>query len=74
MISPAEIDSMTNEQFDRQAFALIAREFGLGSLARFIRRHCSGPGDYTVGRHRWLDQVAPEEIERERLSQSDGQQ
>jgi hypothetical protein len=74
MISPAELDSMTNEQFDREAFALIVREFGLGGLARFIRRHRSGPGDYTAERHQWLDHLTPEEIEGEVFAESQRQQ
>ena len=50
MATPARIDQMSDEQFERQAFAVIVREFGLGGLARFIRLHHSGPGDYTSDR------------------------
>ena len=56
---------MTDEQFEQQAFALIVREFGLGGLARFIRLHRSGPGDYTADRHQWLSGITLEDIERE---------
>jgi hypothetical protein len=53
MASTAAIDTLTDEQFEQQAFAVIVREFGLGGLARFIRLHRSGPGDYTAERHQW---------------------
>jgi hypothetical protein len=47
----------TDKQFERQSFAVIVREFGLGGLgglARFIRLHHSGPGDCTRDRAQWL--------------------
>jgi hypothetical protein len=53
---------MTDEQFERQAFAVIVREFGLGGLARFIRLHRSGPGDYTNDRSQWLSGLTVEQI------------
>ncbi len=62
MATPARIDPMTDEQFERQAFAVIVREFGLGGLARFIRLHRSGPGDYTSDRDQWLAGVTVEQI------------
>ncbi len=62
MATPARIDQMTDEQFERQAFAVIVREFGLGGLARFIRLHHSGPGDYTSDRAQWLAGVTVEQI------------
>jgi hypothetical protein len=62
MASPARIDQMTDEQFERQAFAVIVREFGLGGLARFIRLHRSGPGDYTRDRDQWLARLTVEDI------------
>jgi hypothetical protein len=73
-ISPAEIDSMTNQQFDRQVFALIVRGFGLGGLARFFRHQRSDTGDDTAERDRWFDAVTHEEIERELLDDSGRQQ
>jgi hypothetical protein len=65
MASTPAIDQMTDEQFEQQAFALIVREFGLGGLARFIRLHRSGPGDYTADRHQWLSGITLEDIERD---------
>lgn len=62
MASPAGIDQMTDEQFERQAFAVIVREFGLGGLARFILLHRPGPGDYTRDRDQWLAGLTVEDI------------
>ena len=58
----SRIDQMSDEQFERQAFAVIVREFGLGGLARFIRLHRSGPGDYTRDRDQWLAGLTVEDI------------
>jgi len=66
MASPARIDQMTDSdsdaQFERRVFAVIVREFGLGGLARFIRLHRSGPGDYTRDRDQWLAGLTVEDI------------
>jgi hypothetical protein len=70
MASTPAIDQMTDEQFEQQAFALIVREFGLGGLARFIRLHRSGPGDYTADRHQWLSGITLEDIERDLSAKS----
>jgi hypothetical protein len=64
-VTPDEIDKMTDEQFEQQAFAVIVREFGLGGLARFIRLHRSGPGDYTAERHNWQAGLTVSDIKRE---------
>ncbi len=65
MASPAQMDKMTDEQFEEKAFAVIVREFGLGGLARFIRLHRSGPGDYTAERHRWQSGLTVDDILRD---------
>jgi hypothetical protein len=57
--------NMTDEQFDRHAMQVLARELGAGGLARFIRLNRSGPGDYTRDRHKWLDGVTIEDFERQ---------
>jgi len=65
-MTPVEqIRQMTDEQFERHAFNVLARELGLGGLARFIRLNRSGPGDYTAERDQWLANVTIAEIERE---------
>jgi hypothetical protein len=56
---------MTDEQFDQRILDIIAREFGVGGLARFIRLSSSGHGDYTAERHQWLDGLTVEDILRD---------
>ena len=56
-------EELTDEQFDLQAMTVLARELGPGGLARFIRLHRSGTGDYTRDRHQWLDGITIEEIQ-----------
>lgn len=65
MASTAPIDKMSDEQFEQQAFAVIVREFGLGGLARFIRLHRSGPGDYSAERQQWQAGLTVEDIKRD---------
>ena len=56
------LDQLTDEQFERHALGVLMRELGADGLARFLRLHRSGPGDYTRDRDEWqkdltLDQV-----------------
>jgi hypothetical protein len=44
---------MTDEQFERYALEVLKRELGLDGLARFLRLHRSGTGDYTPDRIQW---------------------
>jgi hypothetical protein len=44
------IDSMTDEDFERHALAILQRELGLDG------------GDYTRDRHRWLGATTSQEI------------
>jgi hypothetical protein len=55
-------DRMSDEDFERHAFALLERELGLDGLARFLRLNRSGTGDYTRDRHRWLGGKTIEDI------------
>ena len=48
------IELMTDEEFERHAFAVLQRELGLDGLARFLRLNRAAGGDYTRDRHRWL--------------------
>jgi TnpA family transposase len=53
---------MTDEEFYRHALEVLQRELGADGLARFLRLHRSGAGDYTRDRAQWqrdstLDQV-----------------
>jgi len=56
------IDQMTDEQFERQAFSVLIREFGAGGLARFLRLHRSGSGDYTLDREQWQKDLTIDDI------------
>jgi hypothetical protein len=56
------LDQLTDDQFERHALEVLKRELGADGLARFLRLHRSGPGDYTLDRDEWqkdltLDQV-----------------
>lgn len=57
--------NMTDEELERHAFQILARELGLGAYARFLRLFCSGKGDYTAERHQWLDGLTVEDIARD---------
>lgn len=65
MAAQALTEQMTDEQFERHAFKVLAQELGLGGLARFIRLNRSGRGDYTAERHQWQAGLTVEDILRE---------
>jgi hypothetical protein len=70
MIAP---ETMTDEQFERHALEILGRELGVDGLARFLRLHRSGSGDYTRDRVHWqknltLDEVIASIRRRERAS------
>ena len=56
--SPARIvisiDRMTDEDFERHAFAILKREPGLDGFGRFLRLNRATGSDYTHGRDLWL--------------------
>jgi hypothetical protein len=56
------LDKMTDEQFERHALELLGRELGVDGLARFLRLHRSGPGDYTVDRAQWQKDITVDQI------------
>ena len=56
------VDQLTDEQLDRHAFAVLMREFGPDGLARFLRLHRSGTGDYTQDRNLWQKDLSLEDI------------
>ncbi len=55
MVPAEQIETMTEEQFERFALDILNREMGLYGLARFLRVYRSGTGDYTRDRNQWLD-------------------
>jgi len=56
------LEKMTDEDFERHAFAILQRELGLDGLARFLRLNRAGDGDYTRDRKRWLSSVTIDDI------------
>lgn len=53
---------ITDQEFTRAVYTVIAREFGTAGLVRFIREHTPGEGDYTQERRKVLDGLGLEEI------------
>ena len=66
-MADAAAAEMTDEELERHAFQVLARELGLAGYARFLRLFSSGRGNYTAERHRWLGDVTLDELERELL-------
>ena len=56
------LESRTDEQFERHALDVLRRELGVDGLARYLRLHCSGPGDYTNDRMQWQKDLTVDEI------------
>ena len=65
MAHQALTQDMTDEQFDRHVMGILARELGPGGFVRYLMLHRSGPGDYTVERHQWLDGMTMEDLQRD---------
>jgi hypothetical protein len=53
---------LTDEEFERRALEVLRRELGLDGLARFLRLHRSGAGDYTMDRARWQKDMTIDQI------------
>ena len=58
----SSLNTMTDEQFERHALDVLRRELGVDGLARFLRLHRSGPGDYTTERMQWQKDLTVEQI------------
>jgi hypothetical protein len=56
------LDKMTDEQFERHALDVLARELGVDGLARFLRLNRSGSGDYTKNRAAWHKGLTVDQI------------
>lgn len=56
------LGQMTDEQFERHALEILQRELGPAGLARFLRLHRSGPGDYTEHRQAWRKDLPRDEL------------
>ena len=53
---------MSDEQFERHALKVLGRELGADGLARFLRLHRSGRGDYTKDRMQWQKELTIQEV------------
>ena len=51
-----------DEQFELDALEVLKHELGPDGLARFLRLHRSGSGDYTRGRAEWQRDLTVDEI------------
>jgi hypothetical protein len=58
----SSIETMSDEQFERHALEVLGRELGADGLARFLRLHRSGPGDYTKDRMQWQKELTIQEV------------
>jgi len=56
------VDKMTDAEFENAAFDLLRREMGADGLARFLRLHRSGHGDYTNERDGWQRDLSVDDI------------
>lgn len=56
------VEQMTDEEFEKHSLAILAKELGPFGMARYLRNHRPGTGDYTRDRHKWLDNLTMEEI------------
>ena len=58
----SSIETMSDEPFERHALEVLGRELGADGLARFLRFHRSGPGDYTKDRMQWQQDLTVDQI------------
>ncbi len=56
------LEQMTDEQFERYTLEVLLRELGVDGLARFLRLHRAGKGDYTRDRLQWQKDLTVDEI------------
>ena len=54
--------AMTLEQVRVVGYSALLRDLGPVNMVRFLQQFETGHGDYTAGRHQWLDQYTVEEI------------
>ena len=56
------LDKLTDEPFERHALDVLRRELGADGIARFLRLHRSGAGDYTRDRIEWHKDLTVDRI------------
>ena len=57
-----ELKKLSDEQFELHALELLKRELGADGLARFLRLHRAGDGDYTRDRDHWQKELSVDQI------------
>lgn len=62
MAAQALTVEMSDEQFERHALAVLARELGPGDFARYLMLFRSGKGDYTAERQKSQVTLTVEEL------------
>ncbi len=55
-------EQMTAVEIQRAGLDMLARELGPYGFVRFLQQFESGSGDYTNGRHRWLDGMTADSV------------
>ena len=58
----SKLAPMTDEQFERHALTVLARELGPGGFAGYLMLFRSGKGDYTAERQKWQEGLTVEDI------------
>lgn len=56
------LDQLTDQQFEIHALEVLRRELGVRGLARFLRLHRSGSGDYTKERDELLKDLTADRV------------
>ena len=56
------IEEMTNEQLEKHALDILAKELGPLGMARYLRMHGAGNSNYTRDRHKWLDHLTIDQV------------
>jgi hypothetical protein len=54
----------TGAQVVADGFAALIEKLGVADAIRFIQHYDSGHGDYTRERHKWLDGLSAEDVDR----------
>jgi hypothetical protein len=56
------LDEMTDEEFYEHVATILRHELGTAGFARFVSAYCTGSGDYTRDRYKWLGGLTVDEI------------
>ena len=59
------VETMTLEQIRLAGLEALARDLGPAGMVRFLQQFETGQGDYSVDRHRWLDDLGVQAVAEE---------